>query len=707
MSQTQTVEAARARIQRLVDEISSLSKGDMRSEEYYQQFLTRAVAACDGKGGAIWLVGQRAADGKSEFQLAAAVELESSAFQSDEEQRGVLLRTLSEVVQSKKPFVLAAEGPKSGSIQAQLAQMATPTPPTPNKTPYPFVQVPLFLKEQVLGVLQVWLQPYVTRDNYGEFCTFLGQLATHAEQHFQSRRMGNMVMENQRLQHLLKFVADITGTLDALEVARLTVNYGRDLFACERCALLLLKGGLWQTTAISGQEVVEKKSSMVKTLTAFVAAHTPVEPLTFTPEGTHHPEQKPVVLALAKKELLALALNDGSVPESRALALRPHGSTEFVDAAFFESSQVDSLLIVQVLDADKNVIGALLAESATPGFFDAPAGKDAPSHRLGEWIASNVGRALKGALDYQELPLLLVTRRLREFKRNITGTHRKRHLLKLAIYLVIQFGILFYPWMEVVKSDCTLVPKQRAKIVPEISGRVESVLVREGQVVKAGDPIAKLETSALDAELAHTREERLAAVAEVTKYQGINDPASEQIAQTKVRASDERIKRLQRDIEAATLKSPINGTVLTKDIELFKGVYLNAGADFAVIATMDKWDLHVHIHEKEVGDVEKVLRKNGKADVRFMLYTHNQHELHGEFNDLTQLSQIAYPHERENAVKENAFVLTLSDVNAPKDVSDGFRPDLTGRASIDIGRRPVVFIWGRNILNWLRLKMVW
>src|SRR5689334_3641430 len=129
MSQPQTVEAARARIQRLVEEIATLSKGEMRSEEYYQQYLTRAVAACDGRGGAVWLVGQRTAEGKSEFQLAAAVELESSAFQSDEQQRAVLLRALAEVVQTKKPSIVPAEnsGAPSGSVQAQLAQMAQPS----------------------------------------------------------------------------------------------------------------------------------------------------------------------------------------------------------------------------------------------------------------------------------------------------------------------------------------------------------------------------------------------------------------------------------------------------------------------------------------------------------------------------------------------------------------------------------------------------
>jgi hypothetical protein len=100
MGQEQSIEAARARIQRLVDEIAALSKRDVRTEEYLQQF---SFAPCRRvmKGGAVWLVGQRTADGKHEFQLAAAVEFESSLFQSDEEQRAGVLRALSEVVQTK------------------------------------------------------------------------------------------------------------------------------------------------------------------------------------------------------------------------------------------------------------------------------------------------------------------------------------------------------------------------------------------------------------------------------------------------------------------------------------------------------------------------------------------------------------------------------------------------------------------------------
>lgn len=712
MSQPQSVEAARARIQRLVEEIATLSKGDVRSEEYYQQFLQKAVAACDARGGAVWLVGQRTADGKSEFQLAASADLEASLFQSDEEQRALMLRAMGETVKTRSPCIVAADGggaAQAGSLQAQLGQMSG-VERTANKTAFPIINVPLFLKEQVLGVLQVWLQPYVTRENYAEFATFLTQLAVHVEQHFQSRRMGSMVVENQRLQHLLKFVGDLAGSLEPLEVARLTANYGRDLLACDRCAVLRIRGGAWEALAISGQEVVEKKSTMVKGLVAFVAAHTPLVPQSVTAEGSNTPEDKPWVLVLAKKELLALAESSPEVSESRALALRPHGPTDVADGAYFEDSQVVSTLMVQLLDADKRVIGAVLAESTTEGFFDIPAGaKDAPSHRLAEWVAGNAGRALHAALDHADLPFLFATRRLRGVKRGVTGSERGRYIFKRVLWLAVIFGILFFPWMEEVESDCTLVPKQRVKVVPEVSGRVEQVIVREGRAVKKGDPLAKLDTSGLDADLARTLQEMEAALAEVRHYRGLGESSSELIAQTKVVSAEERIKRIKHDIEASTLRAPIEGMVLTKDIELMTGVYLTAGTDFCIIGTTDAWDVQVHLHEKQIGKVEALLDAKKSVDVHYILYSTNQHELAGKFTDRSQLSEIAYPHQRENAIRENAFILTLADAqkDAPAEARASFRPDLTGRASIHLGRNPVIFIWGRGIAEWFRLKWVW
>src|SRR5205085_11604276 len=117
-----------------------------------------------------------------------------------------------------------------------------------------------------------------------------GWRAAHDDQHLQGRRLGNLVFEVTRLQHVLKFANDLAGTLDPLEAARLGANYGRDLIGCERCSVLALRAGRWHVLSISGQEVVEKKSSMVKAMSAFVGAHA-----------------QPVTVLLSKKELLARA----------------------------------------------------------------------------------------------------------------------------------------------------------------------------------------------------------------------------------------------------------------------------------------------------------------------------------------------------------------------------------------------------------------
>ena len=722
MAQQQSIEAARARIQRLVDEITALAKSEVRSEEFYAQYLQRVVAACDGKGGAVWLVGQKNADGKNELQLASEVDLASSLFQSDEQQRGVLLRAVTEVVQTKKPLVLSAESragekpdQQPGSLEAQLAQMGAGKPeqgkdsPSPNRTPYPFVHVPLLLKDQILGVLQVWLQPYVARDNYAEFATFLAQLAAHVETYFQSRQVGNLVMEGQRLQHLLKYSTDISGSLDPLEVCRLASNYARDLLGSERCAVLRLRGSGWEMMAISGQEVVERRSSMVKTITAFVDGHTPRIPMPMPVTEGQPPQFGPWVIALSKKELLALTEAGTVAPPERSIVIHPHGPTDAADVAYFENSQVGSALIVQILDGEKVVIGALLAESTTEGAFDPQAGsKAAPSsHKLGEWLATSTGKAMRGAMDYQELPGLFATRRLRELKRALTGTRRAWNTFKLIFWLALIGGVLLFPWMEEVESDCTLVPKKRVKIVPEVSGRVERVFVREGDVVKKGQELAKLDTRQLDAELENVRKQKLGSTLEAQAERGLGTEAKAQIAEKRAEGYGIVEAKLQADILAATLRSPMDGVVMTKDIELTQGLYLQAGGDFAVVGSTDAWDMLVHLNEKQIGRVEELQAEKKNVPVDFILYSHNTYELKAAFKDRRQLSQLAYPHERESAMKENAFILTLPDVEMPAEIRAALRPDLTGRASIKLGRNPLVMIWGRSIAKWVRLKWVW
>ena len=680
MSQDQAIDAARTRIQRLVEEIALLAKKDIASEQFFPEFIGRVVKACDARGGAVWLVGPRNAEGNSEYQLAAGIEFESSLFQTDEVQRALLLRAMQQCAATRQPIVLAPQHqqPDPNSPQAQLAQLQGTASATPqNKTPYPFLHVALPLKETVVGVLQVWLQPYVTPQNYAEFAQFLGSLVGYVETHLQSRRLGTLVLETQRLQHLLKFTTDLAGSLDPLEVSRLAASYGRDLIGCERCSVLWLEGGKWRVLSISGQEVVEKKSAMVKAMSAFVGAHVRNEPVT-----------------LSKKELLARhAANDEAATD--ALARNGHGDE--IDRAYFEVSHVVSAVIAPVLNEDKQLVGACFAESTNEGFFDA---KDAPPHRVTEWLALHTGKSLIAAHDYQTLPFLKVGRRLRATQLALTGPRRQRNFFRLFVFGGIAAVILLMPWMDQIEGDCSLVPEQHVAIVPEVPGRIEKVFVREGSRVSRGDPIAQLDKRRIETELERSDAEIRGLLAEAEKARGANDEANAQIASLQALAAEKNAEKLRADLEATTLRSPIDGVVLTKDVEKHAGESLQAGQPFAEVAALDAWDVRVEVPERDIGKIERRLEK-GAIEVGYILYSESAQRLTSLLERKSQISPAAEPRDTGNV-----FIITLEDVTIPERVQTSMRPGLSGRANIQLGRRPLAFLWARDLWNWGRMRML-
>ncbi len=711
MAQDQSIEAARARIQRLVDEIASLSKKELRSEEFFQEYLTRAVQATDAKGGAVWLVGQRANDGKSEFQLAAQVDLESSGFHQDQQQHAVLLRALIEVVRTKQPFLSPPEppAPDPSSLQAQLAQIqpSEAGSGSTNRTAYPFFHLPLFLKDQVLGVLQIWLQPYVTAQSYPEFVTFLSSLATHAEQHLQSRRLGNLVLENQRLQHVLKFTSDIAGSLDPQEIARLAANYGRDLVGCERCSVLAVRGDRWEVLAISGQEVVERKSAMVKAMRAFVGVHARAEAFLKPSDSTSGPAQPAhELLILSKKELIArhgVARNGEKVVGASTELTIPQQQTDEIDLAYFEHSHVVSAAIAPMFDAEHQLIGAYFAESTAEGFFDRAAGTNdaSASQRLTEWLATHTGRTLQGAQSYQALPFLAVTRRIRDSRLALTGHKRRRNLTRLFVTLGILALLAFYPKQDQVDGNCNLVPRSRAAVVPEVAGRVERILAREGQQLTKGQAIAQLDVSRLETQLARVRSEKQRSSAEADRYRGAGDEAGAQVALLQSRVAEQEEKQLLADIAAATLRSPIDGVLLTKGLELQAGEFIQPGAPFAEIAALTDWELNIDVNEKQIGRVERTLAGKSPLPVNYILYSQSAFKLESQLENRDQISAVAYSREAEQV-----FIVTLRELGFPEALQKDLRPGLTGRAKINLGREPLVVWTTKRIIDWLRLRFI-
>jgi biotin carboxyl carrier protein len=692
MSQEQAVEAARTRIQRLVEEIALLAKKDLATEQFLPEFLNRVVKACDGRGGAVWLVGQRTAEGKAEFQLAAQVDFESSGFQADEVQRALMLRALTECVNQRNPIVIQPMQAQAapGSAEADLAQLrGEPAAQPQNRTAFPFLHVPLPLKDQVLGVVQVWLQPYVSTENYREFAQFLTQLSSYVEGHFQSRRLGTLVVETQRLQHLLKYTADLAGSLDPLEVSRLAANYGRDLIGCERCSVLWLDSGRWRVLSISGQEVVEKKSTMVKAMGAFVGAHV-----------------KPEMVILSKERLLAMH-GVGVEPaegESSQLATRNGDRTDEIDLAYFDVSHVVSGVIAPMLDDEKQLIGAYFAESTADAFFDTPPNsKEQPlAVRVTDWLATHTGKALRAAHDYHSLPFLPVTRRLRATRLAFAGNKRRRTIRRLIVWGGLAAAILLFPWNDNIEGNCTLMPEQHTAVAAEIVSRIEKVLVREGSVVKRGDPLIELDPRKIETELEVARKDVQRFEAEAERLRGAvpSDEAGAQVASLTAASTRENVRRLEQELESATLRAPIDGVVMTKDVEKRTGEVIQLGTPLLEIAALDSWDLKVDVNQKDVGRLEDRLLK-GPINVSYILYSQTAYTLNSKLTQARQISAAAEPREQEHV-----FVVTIEDVSIPANIQPSMRPGLTGRVWFELGKRPLGWLWSKRVWSWFQILLM-
>ena len=673
-----TIEAARTRIQRLVEQIAALSKAEISSEEFFGKFLERVSSATDAKGGAVWLVGSRAQDNKSEFQLCAQVDFASSLFGSDEAQRTAILNILTDVVRTKNPVILSPTHTGAADIApSQSGQV--------NRTPYAFLHVPLHLNGQAIGVLQIWLQPYVQPRNFSEFVTFLNTLTPYVEQHLQSRRLSNLVLETQRLQHLLRFTTDLAGSLDTLEVARLTANYGRDLAGCERTSVLMYEGGAWKVLAISGQETVEPKSSMVKAMAAFVEAHVAME-----------------TRILDKKELLERA--EAKKGDDGALPLVPHGGTDQIDILYFQLSHVVSAVICPMLDADQQLTGAIFCESTFEAYFDTSGGKSEvlPARRVTEWVATYSGRTLAAARDYQTLPFLSAGQRVRGTRLLLMGKKRNRVLLKAGVFGAIVLGILLWPARRHVDGDCVMQAMDRAIVVPEISARVETVLVRESDHVTKGQELARLDTRRLKLDLDSTEQEKLRYEADADRVRAAGDEAGAQVSMMEVKVLDEQAKRLQADIDSATLRSPIDGVVMTKDLELRAGEVLQQGAPFCEIDNLSSWQLHAEINERDIAAIEEAFHEKGSLDMSYILYSQSSPQiLRTRISSPSQISSSAYPRD-----KDNVFLVTIDNPSIPADLLKEMRPGLTGRAEVEMGRQPLLFTLARRFYRWCQFRMI-
>jgi biotin carboxyl carrier protein len=259
--------------------------------------------------------------------------------------------------------------------------------------------------------------------------------------------------------------------------------------------------------------------------------------------------------------------------------------------------------------------------------------------------------------------------------------------------------LLLWPFPQSFKGQCELVPSQRGTAVAEIGGRIDEVLVAEGDVVTSGQAIARIESGEIRAQLEAAKQSETKAGAQAREQQQRDEMGSFRQAQLEQRRAAEEVRRLLLDLEQCTVRAPLDGVIMTKDLSLKRGQVAQPGMVICEIAALSGWDLRIKLDELGAGALERALARSGSLRVRYVLQARSDVALEGTIDSPRQISQMAYPEE-----KGTFIFVTLRGIDLPDALRSDLRPGFSGIAKIEGPRRPLIYtavsrLWQRARLH--------
>jgi putative peptide zinc metalloprotease protein len=149
-----------------------------------------------------------------------------------------------------------------------------------------------------------------------------------------------------------------------------------------------------------------------------------------------------------------------------------------------------------------------------------------------------------------------------------TGRTMRRWLIALSIVaLVVLAGFIPYPYET--GGPFTLMPIERTDIAAQVEGRIERVLVREGEWVEAGQPLAQIDRRTFESTLAASREQRLAAEAQLRLAEAGARPELVRQKEIEVERAEQQVREAEQLAHQAKVQYEFSQTLAKRNTELF------------------------------------------------------------------------------------------------------------------------------------------
>jgi membrane fusion protein (multidrug efflux system) len=168
---------------------------------------------------------------------------------------------------------------------------------------------------------------------------------------------------------------------------------------------------------------------------------------------------------------------------------------------------------------------------------------------------------------------------------------------------LLALELLVYPYVVSVSGECRLTPGTVQRARAAIAGQVEAVLVGEGQAVKRGDVLLRLDDHTLRQDLQHALSERQAASTALARASEREMKAAGNTMKASLRYWQQEVERVQSALELTVLRANIDGQVITPSPGSLVHQQVEPGQELLVIADTQQVVAEILVAERDIGSV--------------------------------------------------------------------------------------------------------
>lgn len=265
-------------------------------------------------------------------------------------------------------------------------------------------------------------------------------------------------------------------------------------------------------------------------------------------------------------------------------------------------------------------------------------------------------------------------------------THTWVKLIAIAavvLIAVMTFGKGTYR----VEAPFTIEATTQHVVAAPFDGPLLAANVKVGDRVRVGDVLVELDTSRLRYERAQLEADAATKRIEADIAKRESKTADAQMARSDVKRLQARIDLITWQIERSQIKSPIDGIVVAGDLTRQINAPVKTGDALYEIAKLDDLRARLSIPEADIADIN--IGQTGELAAVAQIHEHLAF-------DVERIEPVAEVVEQQNVFGVRARI---------EQTPDWLQPGMQGLAKVEIREARLGWIWTRDVMNWLRMKL--